>query len=238
MFNIFSKFPPNKGKKIPINVGNENFARFPVKTHVITDKDNIVEVVKKYCQSYLEKNDLIFISEKVVAISQGRAFPIKDIKPSNLAKFLTKFVHKSPYGIGLGSPWTMELAIKEAGSVRIIFAAIISAITKPFGAKGIFYKVVGKNISAIDGPCSYTLPPYNKYAKLGPLKPDEVAKKIKDETGAHVVIIDANDLGIRILGKSNSSISDEFCENVFRDNPLGQSTQQTPIGIIRKIPVK
>jgi len=46
------------------------------------------------------------------------AFPIKDIRPSFLAKFLVKFVHKSPYGIGLGSPWTMELAIKEGGGIE------------------------------------------------------------------------------------------------------------------------
>lgn len=235
MSNTINGLKPNRNKELSIKVGVKSFTRFPVKTHVITDKDNIIGVIKKYCQPYLGKDDLIFISEKIVAISQGRAFPIKDIKPSKLAKFLVRFVHKSPYGIGLGSPWTMELAIKEAGASRIIFAAIISAITKPFGAKGVFYKVVGKNINAIDGPCSYTLPPYNKYAKLGPRKPNDVARTIKKEIGVDAVIIDANDLGVSILGRSNSNISDEFCKNVFRDNPLGQSTEQTPIAIVRKV---
>jgi len=178
---------------------------------------------------------LLFISEKIVAISQGRAYPIKEIKPSFLAKFLVKFVYKSPYGIGLRSPWTMELAIREAGILRIIAGIIAAAFTKPFGIRGVFYKVVGKNINAIDGPCSYTLPPYNEYAKLGPYKPNEVAQKLKLITNCDIVIIDANDLGVNVLGKSSKEIEDSFCKKVFRDNPLGQSKEQTPLAIIRKV---
>lgn len=223
----------NAGKQLTITVGNAQYQRIPIKTHVITKDDDIIDVVEKYAAQLLQPDDILFISEKIVAISQGRAFPIADIQPSRLAKFLVKFVHKSPYGIGLGSPWTMELAIREAGIWRMLFAAFLSAITKPFGMRGIFYKVVGKNINAIDGPCDYTLAPYNKYAKLGPKDPDKVAKKIKEKFGCDVVIIDANDIGVNILGKSNQQISDEFYAAVFKDNPLGQASEQTPIGILR-----
>ncbi|BCX15406.1 MAG: hypothetical protein KatS3mg097_298 [Candidatus Parcubacteria bacterium] len=232
---MFEDLKPNPGKNLNIEVDNHIYARFPIKTHIITKEDDIVDVCKKYAKPYLQNGDLLFVSERIVTISQGRAFPIKDIKPSFLAKFLVKFVHKSPYGIGLGSPWTMELAIREAGALRIIIGALAAAITKPFGIRGIFYKVVGKNINAIDGPCDYTLPPYNQYAKLGPAEPEKVAKKLKMELNNDVVIIDANDLGVAVLGKSSKSISDSFCKNVFRDNPLGQSSEQTPLCIVRKI---
>lgn len=226
---------PNQGKQIKIEVDGIHYARFPIKTRVITDRDDIINIATDYAKPHLQSDDFLFISERVVAISQGRAFPIKDIKPSRLAKFLVKFVHKSPYGIGLGSPWTMELAIREAGVVRILFAAFISALTKPFGIRGVFYKVVGKNINAIDGPCSYTLPPYNEYAKLGPKNPHDVARELAEKLGVRVVIIDANDLGVAILGKSDKNISDDFCKQVFRDNPLGQSSEQTPLCIVQKI---
>ena len=226
---------PNQGKNLNIRIGQNTYSRLPIKTHVITKDDNILKVVEKYVAPVKQDNDLLFISERIVAISQGRAFPIKDIKPSRLANFLVKFVHKSPYGIGLGSPWTMELAIREAGAVRLLLAAFLSAITKPFGLKGIFYKAVGKNINAIDGPCDYTLPPYNQYAKLGPLKPNKVAKEIKETIELETVIIDANDLGVAILGKSSADLSDEFCKNVFKDNPLGQSSEQTPLCLVRKL---
>jgi F420-0:gamma-glutamyl ligase-like protein len=225
---------PNRNKNLTINLSGEKWIRLPIRTHVITEDDNIVEVVKRYAKPYLLANDILFISERVVAISQGRAFPIKDIHPSFLAKFLVKFVYKSPYGIGLGSPWTMQLALKEAGVVRIMAASLAAAITKPLGIRGVFYKVAGKNISAIDGPTPYTLPPYNQYAKLAPAEPERTAKKLKSEINTEVVIIDANDLGITILGKSDKNISEVFCKNVFKDNPLGQSDEQTPLCIVRK----
>ena len=225
---------PNPGKKLAIKVDKQSFDRFPIRTHIISSNDNIVEVCEKYCGKHLKKGDILFISEKIVAISQGRSFFIKDIKPSRLAKFLVKFVHKSPYGIGLGSPWTMELAIREAGVFRMLFAAFASAVTKPFGLKGVFYKVVGNDINAIDGPCSYTLPPYNECAKLGPAKPNKVAREIAEALGHKTVIIDANDLGANVLGKSDKMITDDFCKKVFKDNPLGQTKEQTPLCIVRK----
>ena len=233
--NNLNNFKPNPGKNLIIDLKNSKWVRIPLRTHVITKNDNIVKVVKKYASPYLQEGDIIFISERIVAITQGRAFPIKDIKPCFLAKFLSKLVHKSPYGIGLGSPWTMELAIKQAGALRIITGALIGGIAKIFGIKGLFYRVTGKDINAIDGPCSYTLPPYNEYAKLGPDKPDKAAKNISAKINCDVVIIDANDLGVAVLGKSNKNISDVFCKNVFKDNPLGQSTEQTPICIVRKV---
>lgn len=226
---------PNFGKNLIIEFDSHRYARFPIKTHVITNNDIILDVCGKYAKPYLRDGDLLFISERIIAIMQGRAYPICDIKPSLLAKFLVKFVYKSPYGIGLGSPWTMELAIREGGKLRIIFGAFFSAIAKVFGIKGVFYKFVGKNINAIDGPCSYTIPPYNKYAKLGPADPAKAAREIKNAVGNDVVIIDANDIGVAVLGKSREDIPDEFCKQVFGDNPLGQSSEQTPLCIVRRM---
>ena len=226
---------PNSGKKLEIVVDGATWQRLPVRTHVITKDDDITNIVRKYASPHLQSGDVLFISERIVAISQGRAYPIKDIRPSWLAKFLVKFVHKSPYGIGLGSPWTMELAIREAGALRMLVAAFAAAVTKPFGLKGVFYHVAGNNVNAIDGPCDYTLPPYNDYAKLGPAKPQKVARELGETIGHDVVIIDANDLGAVVLGKSNPDIADAFCKAVFKDNPLGQSTEQTPLCIVRKV---
>ncbi len=226
---------PNEGKKLQIEVEGISYLRMPVKTHVISVDDDLFETIEEYVKPRLQTGDMIFISERVVAITQGRAFPIKDIKPSWLARFLVNFVHKSPHGIGLGSPWTMELAIREAGVFIIMVAAIVSAVTKLFGIKGMFYVIAGKRVAAIDGPCDYTLPPYNQYAKLGPKDPDKVARSLKEKFGHEVVIIDANDLGVAVLGRSSKNITEQFCKNVFRDNPLGQSSQQTPLCIVRRV---
>lgn len=226
---------PNLNKQLNITVEGITYSRFPVKTHVVKIGDNLAEILKQYVTPHLQDGDMIFMSEKIVAISQGRSYPIAEIKPSKLATYLSGKVLKTPYGIGLGSPWTMQLALKEAGYIRIFLAIIAHFIGKVFGIKGAFYYVAGRKIAAIDGPCDYTLPPYNKYAKLGPAKPNKVAKELKETIGHEVVIIDANDLGVNILGRSDKKMSKDTLAATFKDNPLGQTNEQTPLCIVRKV---
>ena len=229
-------FVPNGTKNLIISTEEGDFARYPVMTHVVKSGDDLEEMMETYLCKYLQEGDRIFISEKIVAISQGRAFPIDKIKPRRLAKFLCRFVYKTPYGIGLGSPWTMELAIRELGAPKILFAAFCSAVTKLFGIRGVFYRICGPRARAIDGPCDCTLPPYNHYAKLAPKKPDEVAARLAKKTGVPVVIIDANDLGVEVLGRSDKKeLTVPWCRAVFKDNPLDQSRQQTPLCIVRPV---
>ncbi|MCW1930092.1 MAG: coenzyme F420-0:L-glutamate ligase [Candidatus Kerfeldbacteria bacterium] len=224
----------NPGKELVRVHDGVSYARLPIKTSVITKDDNIADIVERFVEPHIQDGDIVFISERVVAITQGRAYAIADIKASKLATFLSKRVFKSPYGIGLGSPWTMQLAIQEAGAARILLGALVAALTKPFGIKGMFYKVVGEGVNAIDGPCDYTLPPYNKYAVLGPKNPHKVARELAERFGHDVVIIDANDLDLNVLGVSNPAHDYAWCKGVYGDNPTGQSSEQTPICIVRR----
>jgi len=115
---------PNPGKNLIIEVEGKKFARYPIKTHLITEKDNdYVKIILEYAKDFLKEGDIVFIGEKSLAASQGRSYPKDKIKPGRLARFLVKFVTKSPYGIGLSSPETMQLAIEEVGALRIIIAA-------------------------------------------------------------------------------------------------------------------
>lgn len=225
---------PNPGKQLTIDVAGTRYARIPVRTHVVTASDDPTDVVKRYAGDRLRPGDVLFLSERMVAITQGRAYPIEDIRPSRLARLLVRFVYRSPYGIGLGSPWTMELALRECGRARILLAAIAAALTKPFGIRGVFYRIAGRAAAAIDGPTDNTIPPYNRYATLGPSRPNDVARALRDAIGHEVVIIDANDLGVDVLGASSKEIGGPFARQVFRDNPLGQSGQQTPVCIVRR----
>jgi len=228
------QFSPNEGKSLTIETDYGTYARFPVKTHVIMREDLLEDVLDKYIRSHMTEGDTLFISEKIVAITQGRAFPLDEIKVSRLARFLCKFVYKPDYGIGIGRPETMELCVREVGKIKVLFAALCSAIGKLFGKRGVFYKICGMKARAIDGPCDYTIPPYNNYAKMAPDKPHEVAERLSAYIGYDVVIIDANDIAATVLGKSRKDLPDAFAEQVFRDNPLDQSDQQTPLCIVRK----
>ena len=49
-----------------------------------------------------------------------------------------------------------------------------------------------------------------------------------------MAIIDANDLGRRVLGASEG-VDRRSIERLFSDNPLGQGAEQTPIAIVRRL---
>lgn len=226
----------NEGKNETVTIDGVDYQRLAIKTHVITDKDNICDVAHHYAAEALKPGDILFITEKAVACTQKRAIPMSEIHPRPLAKFLCKFVYKNPYGIGLGIPETMEMALRECGTLRILFAAGVSAIGKLFGRRGWFYDIAGYKARSIDGPCSYTLPPYNHYVVLGPAEPDKTAKEISDRLGGFpVAITDINDLEGQILGTSSPDMDRSLLVKILKDNPLGQSLEQTPIGIIRTV---
>lgn len=229
---------PNEGKSDVIEVEGVRYLRLPIRTHLITDQDNIMDVADTYGTPVLSQpNDILFISEKCVSCTQKRAIPISEIHPRKLAVTLSKHVMKTPHGIGLGMPETMECALQECGVLRILFAAVISVIGKKiFRKKGWFYKVAGYKARSIDGPCHNTIPPYNHYVVLGPLNPDKVAQQIKERVGYEVCIVDINDLEGQILGASSKNISKDLYARVLKDNPLGQDDQQTPMGVIRQLP--
>ena len=228
---------PNSGKNEIIEVDGVQYRRLPIVTHLITDKDVIRDVAEKYGKPVLsEPDDVLFISDKCVACTQKRAIPLEDIHPRKLAVKLSDHVTKTPHGIGLGMPETMEMALREVGTPRILFAAAVSVIGKKiFHKKGWFYTVAGYKARSIDGPCHNTIPPYNHYVVLGPLEPDKVAKQIKERIGYDVCIVDINDLEGQILGASDKRIDKELYARILKDNPLGQDDQQTPMGVIRVV---
>ena len=224
----------NPGKNLIRTVDGVDYQRIPLKTHLITKDDKMEDVVNKYAKEFMQPGDILFISEKAVACTQNRAIPMEDIKPRKLAVTLSKYVTKTPAGIGLGIPETMEMALQECGTLRILFAAFCSVIGKLLGQKGWFYMVAGPKARGIDGPTEGTIPPYDHYVVLTPADPMGTSKKLAQALGYPVAIVDINDLGANILGYSEGESGMAFLEKALGDNPLGQSTECTPMGILRK----
>lgn len=231
-----TELKPNEGKNGIIEVEGKKYLRLPITTHLITKDDNILDVAEQYGKPLLQPGDVLFISEKIVACTQNRAIPLEEIKPRKLAYTLSRHVTKTPHGIGLGMPETMEYALRECGTLRILFAAFCSVVGKKiFRKKGWFYAVAGYKARSIDGPCHNTIPPYNHYVVLGPEKPDKVAQEIKERIGFDTAIVDINDLEGQVLGVSGKHMSKNLYARILKDNPLGQDDQQTPMGIIREV---
>ena len=225
---------PNPDRVLHATLDGAVYARHPVRTHLVTDADDAIEVVRRYATPLPEATELVAVSERMVAITEGRSYPMTSIRPGRLARFLVRFVTRPGYGIGLGTAETMQLAIDEVGAPRILFAAAVSGLTKPFGVHGLFYRIAGRQAAAIDGPTSYTIAPYNQAATLGPKDPQRAARTIAEGIGAPVAVIDANDAGCNVLGLS-AGLERRFVGRLFADNPLGQAGEQTPICVVRRI---
>lgn len=228
---------PNAGKALEVEVRGKRYQRIPVKTRLIGPDDDIVDIARTFASALLVDGDVLFITEKIVAITQGRAYPVAEIRPRRLATVLSRYVTRTPAGIGLGMPETMEMALRECGTPRILLAAAVAAVGKRLGRTGDFYRIAGWRAQSIDGPTSGTIPPYDSHVVLAPAEPDRVAARVRDalDGRVHVLVSDINDLGGNILGSTMEAAATRELLGVLRDNPLGQGRQSTPMGIIRRL---
>lgn len=227
----------NEGKALETSVDGKSFARIPLRTRVVMPDDDLDAVITEYAKDSVRPGDLLFVTEKIVAITQGRSYRLDEIKPRKLALFLSKYVTRTPYGIGLGMPETMEMALRECGTPRILVASAVAAVTKAFGRRGDFYRIAGDKARAIDGPTSHTIPPYNEAVVLGPKDPRGVAAHLKSLLGGEleVAVVDINDLGGNILGSTLDRHGERRLVKILGDNPLGQGRESTPLGIVREV---
>ena len=226
---------PNEGKPLVRDVAGIAFERIPIKTHVVMAGEDIVEIVTRYARGVVRPGDTLLVTEKIVAIAQGRAYPVDSIDARPLAHRLSRYVTKTSHGIGLGMPETMEMALRECGTPRILFAAAVAAVTKAVGRKGDFYRIAGPKARGIDGPTHNTIPPYNTQVVLVPLRSREVARQLQTALGGdiEVAIVDINDFGGNVLGSTLSPAAEKHLVAVLVDNPLGQNHESTPLGVVR-----
>ena len=247
---LLGAYHPNAMKHLFAAVGGTVYARLPVKTDLVGKGDDLDGLFRRQVLPHVRPGDVVAVAEKPVAASQGRSYPIADIKPTRLARVLSKAVTRTPHGIGLGMPETMQLALDEAGAPRIIAAATAAAAGRVIGKRGLFYKIAGPTVEAIDGPTPYTLPPHNTHAKLGPEDPDGVAARLSGllsreapRTAASgnghpavvgVAVVDASDLDVHVLGAS-AGVDRALVRRLMLDNPLGQGHEQTPVAVLRPL---
>lgn len=237
---MINELLPNEGKQLDAVALGMRYLRLPIKTRLIEQGDDLMALLQEYAAPHIKSGDMLFISEKIVCITQpDRMVKIADVQTSFLARLLSRQVRNhvgTPQyrGLGHGTAPAMQLLIEEAGVPRVLFATAVAAVTRPVGIKGAFYYLVGKQAKSIDCPMSWTLAPYTEYAKKAPLNPNGVAKNIKERFGVETVIVDANYRGAFSLGKSSRSISEKFVRELLHDNPAGQDSEMTPFFIIRK----
>ena len=220
-------------------VEGKRLERYAINTHFIQRGEDLCELVGRYVKPLYNEGDILAIGEKVVSMCQDNTVEKKDVKIGFLARTLSRFaMPNSDSGIGMGEPYKLQLAINMKGAPLIIWAAFCGAVCKVFGKRGVFYEIVGQDVAGIDGFYMHSaFETYHDLAVLNPENPDGACNTIKQVHGITSMIIDANDISVEILGKSEdlSVVSNEFLAETVRDNPAGQDDELTPFIIIRDI---
>ena len=230
------EFQANEGKNVNIVVNGKTYARHAIQTHFVQVGESYVDLVEKYVKPLYQPGDLLSSSEKIIGLCQKRVVYKKDMKLGWLAKFLSKFASHSTAGIGVDSPWKMQFAIDQCGALKVIWAAICAGVGKLFGKHGVFYDMVGQEVSGLDGFYDHEFQEYGQFGIRLPENPGKVCDEIEAATGVQAMIVDANDLNIEILGKASSvTLDEETLKGLIRDNPAGQSRELTPFILIRPL---
>ncbi len=206
------------------------YARLPVRTRLITEHDDLVEVVACYTKDLVRPGDVVVLSESMVAIAQGRAVVSSTVVPGAFARLLCRLPQK--HG-SLATPQAMQLAIDEVGLWRILAGVAAAGVGRLLGRRGWFYRVAGRELALFDDIAG-TLPPYDRHIVLGPRNPAALAGRIKERIGADVAIVDVNDIHCVDIMAYAGELQEEAFRAALADNPAGNDDQQTPIVVLKR----
>lgn len=222
----------------PFQAVFKGYRRIPIETDIIKPGWDIPEYINTITTSIRQPGDIITIASCVVAVAEKRLRGVDEIEPTLLARWLSKFVHDDNYPFGgnapLCNPLSMEMAIQEAGWLRILLAAVFGGVLgKIIPKQGYFYRLAGEQAALIDDMPG-AIPPFDYYVILGPADSCKTARQIRAKTGCEAAIVDANDLQIAwAVGVSSKEVK-PLVESVMSDNPAGNGDQKTPIILLRK----
>ena len=215
----------------------KRYDRYAIQTHFVERGESQTELVRRYVSPLYQPGDVLSFGAKVMAMCVESVRTRDEVKPGFWANALWRFASINTTGVGMHEPYKMQLVIDMCGLPRVLLAAFLSAITRPFGVHGVFYRVCGKGVGGIDGfyfRSSFDV--YKELALINPENPDSLCDELEDETGIPVVLMDANDIQRDQLGKSkNMPLSDEELQDALRDNPSGQGDELTPLILIRTV---
>jgi len=201
----------------------------PIRTHLLTELDNPVEVVKRYVLPHAKTGDIVTIGETPVALMQGRYRHPSTVKPGWAAKRICYYFMPTS---SLATACGMQTLVDIVGPVRVVLAFALGAIAKAVLRKpGVFYQLAGEQARLIDDVTG-TLPPYEQFIVLGPENPQQVVAQIKQETGLSAAIVDVNDLkAVKILAATPGT-DRSLLEQALIGNPAGNADEQTPVVLI------
>lgn len=213
------------------------YQRYAIQTHFVQVGESQKDLVEKYVRPLYQEGDILSFGAKVMCMCVKSVKTRDQVKPGFWANFLWRFAGINHTGVGMHEPYKLQLVIDMCGLPRVLLAVFCSAVTKPFGVHGVFYKVCGKGVGGIDG--FYFRSSFDRYKELALINPDnpvELCDALEKDTGIPVVLMDANDIEQNQLGKCHDfPLTDAQIQDAMQDNPSGQGDELTPLILIRPV---
>lgn len=213
------------------------YQRFAIHTHFIEVGEDQAELVRRYVLPLYQPGDALSFGAKVMAMCTKNVVTKDECKPGFWAKLLSRGASETVAGVGVHEPYKMQLAIQMVGLPKVLWASVASAVTKPFGKKGVFWEIVGPQVAGIDG--FYYRSSFDRYKEIALINNDnpvELCDELEKATGVPTVLMDANDIDQNQLGKGTSfPLTDDQIQDAMKDNPSGQGDELTPFILIRPI---
>ena len=175
----------------------------PVPTRILTDADDIADVIESYAGPRVTADDLVCCAESVVAITQGRIVCPEELNISAAARFACRFA---------------------------LFAGFLGKLV---GKSGLFYRWGGKEAALIDDVTGTMPPfdKMIVYGPAEPDR--VAARICERVGAFGAMVADVNDLKrSRVVGVSDS-VDGTLAAKLLLDNPFGNASQKTPICIVK-----
>jgi hypothetical protein len=251
---------PDPPQPEDVAVAGATWARLPVRTEAFAPGDQFAARAAWYVSTKLaELRDersrrvalrepwFAMLSAKAVAVSQRRVRPLWEIKPRPMARLLAPLARRCLPR--LGEAWTMQVAMDEAGPIRVTAAVLAYAI----GAARWGSRLLPPPAAALFPPRPGAVAPADSAVVRAPARPDEAAEAFLDalryslssdlvETLAGCVIFSADESGSRILGfaagPSADAVPDRdaLAARLCADNPAGHAGERTPLVLALTVP--
>jgi len=209
--------------------GVRGIVAVPVRTAVVQPGDDFLAIVADAVRGIARRADVVAVSETALAIAQHQTMAAQSVRPSKLAYLVCRFA--GPLAT-VNQPESLQLVIDRVGAPKVVGACVLQVLGRLVGQRGLFYRVMGPAITAIDGYTG-TMPPFDRFIVLEPHDPSAFAQSLFERTSVDCAVIDANDLApAKVLGASQN-VNRDVVARALDENPAGNSDEQTPIVVLK-----
>ncbi len=237
------------------------WTRWPVRTETVTPGTDLPRLAAWYVEAELRglcaerayRDALrgpwfVVVSAKALAVAQRRITPLWKVQPGLAARVLARLAgRRLPR---LGAAWSMQVALDEAGFLRVAVAALAAGL----GRQAWALRWLPER-AMVYAPREDAVAPADCAVVRAPVDTDEAAGAIVSalryvlapelvESLAGCAIASADETGSRVHGFADGPFADAVphAEDLLArscvDNPAGQSAQRTPLVLVFPAPVR